>query len=100
MAARRAPQGGAGGGADERRGIDRPGGNFHRMMDPGDGLQHLRRKRLDVSSGKPWRAQPRGDVRRPQILGLHPPQRRHIAQVAGIAFGGSARLRQFGADSA
>ena len=62
------------------------------------GAHHLGGERLDVGGGNPRRAETRGDIRRPQVFGLHAPQRGDVARVLGVALGRGLGDRELGAD--
>ena len=68
------------------------------MAYPGSGSHRLGGERLDVGGGNPWCAQPGCDVGGAKILGLHPPQRRDVAQILRVMFRRRLGEREFGAD--
>ena len=96
--ARGAPLGGGRGGALEPAVVHRPDGGLHSVPDVGRNADHLGRERLDIPGRQPWPAQARGDVRRPQVLGLHLAQCLYVAEVARVDGRRCFRRGQLGAD--
>ncbi len=94
----RAPLGRGRGDALVAAQVERPRRDLNGVAHPGAHADHLGRERFHHVGREPRPAQARGDVGRPQVLGLHAPQRLHVAREPGIERSGGFGCGEFGPD--
>ncbi|UZO99247.1 Hypothetical protein RMHFA_05568 (plasmid) [Roseomonas mucosa] len=98
MAAVRAPFRGGGRLAREAVDLDAPVRHLHGVPHHGPDPHHLLNEGGDVAGRDPRGAEPGSDVGGPQVLRLHPLQRRHVAGVAPVQHGGGPGGGELAAD--
>ena len=97
MTAMGAPFGGAGRRPRQLPGIDRPAGEFGRVVDSDVGVHRLLDEADDIGDRNPGRAEAGGDVGGPQIRRLDLLKRRDVSGERRIEIGGRAGCRELGA---